>query len=139
MPYEIGKNRRVEIEALGTTTVHYFRELDVAGFLNFQRGLQQSVEDENSDTRLARLYLKAYESRVERVEGYTIDGADLMEARPEDWRALVPGDHKVRAVDALIFPSAPIQKSQSSPGPESLPVPPRVGRRDKNPIRGVGR
>ena len=135
--YELAETRKIEVVALGETTTHVFRELSAEEFLRYRRSLASALggstgspQAEKELAHEAKLWLGIYDSRIERVEGYSYQGEDLMQAKPDDWKDFIPGDHKVRAVEELLFGAALKKKSETASASSPAPKKPVRGRKN---------
>lgn len=95
---DLARERKVEIEDAGEKLAHHFKELRSEEWLAYQR----EIAGIDGEEKNLKIILKEYDTRIVRVEGYTYEGKDLMEARPEDWREFIPGGHKFAAWMELV-------------------------------------
>lgn len=97
---ELARERKIEIEDRGEKLAHYFKELRSEDWLEYQRRI--GALDGDGEEKNRRTILENYDARIVRVEGYTYEDRDLMEACPDDWREWIPGGHKYLAWIELI-------------------------------------
>ena len=96
--YEVGGLRKTTITVCGEQLHHYFADLKGDEWLEHQRALGELQGDGNNLRRV----LAVYDARCKKVEGYTLEGADIMSLPLENWRDLIPCDHKVSAYMELV-------------------------------------
>lgn len=81
-------------------------------------GNLRNIDDAEFVAIYSAALVALYDQVIIRVEGYTIDDVDLMDV--ENWRELVPFDHKV-AVAKYIIPTVTISKNESRKSAPSSP------------------
>jgi len=98
---ELVNSRKIKIAVQGEDVAHHFEELRSREWLDYQKRIA-AFDGGDEEDRFRRMLLEAYDARCVKVEGYTHLGADIMAARPEDWRDFIPGNHKYLAMMELI-------------------------------------
>lgn len=117
--YELNNANPIVITAMGEELRHYPKKLSAEDWLKYQRDL--ATAGNGTDKLAGEQWIVIYDAKIERVEGYSLDGADLMTAKPEDWRDYIPGDHKASVAWELIRGPELKKKSETRSGSSATP------------------
>lgn len=100
------------------TTYHYMKRFDAPSLTRYRRKLQRSATFKRGGKKIefreVEVNLEAWAAQVEKVEGYTIDGVDVMTT--DDWKkdvANLAPDHCLVALNAI---TAVFTESEGDPG-----------------------
>ncbi|MBI2358716.1 MAG: hypothetical protein HYV04_07375 [Deltaproteobacteria bacterium] len=79
--YAIGEEIEIVIFRFGEKVVHRFKDPDEKEWLAIARDFA-ALRSKSGDEEAQRALLIEYDRRVVSVGGYTLDGVDVMQARP---------------------------------------------------------
>lgn len=106
MSFKIGENLRIKLvisqAGVNCETFHTLRApsaREALGFAADETLALVSLRDASERDRIyerARVQAAQYDALVESVEGYELNGLDIMEC--ENWRDSVPVDHKLEVI-----------------------------------------